>query len=97
MEIRAKIEFYCVFVDRGLVKDPVTRREEGATRTRMAPQIMTLFTGSFEIPFSPHSIPMKVSWLSFQIVRRLVVASLPPPLDCLVSRLSSIIIIVFSG
>lgn len=31
---------------------------------------MTLFTGFLEIPFSPYSIPMKVSWLSFQIVRR---------------------------
>lgn len=79
------------------MKDPVTRREEGATRTRMAPRIMTLFTGSLEIPFRPYSIPMKVSWLSFQVVRRLVVASSPPPLDCLVFRLSSIIIIVFSG
>lgn len=79
------------------MKDPVTRREEGATRTRMAPRIMTLFTGSLEIPFRPYSIPMKVSWLSFQDVRRLVVASSPPPFDCLVSRLSSIIIIVFSG
>lgn len=79
------------------MKDSVTRPEEGATRTRMAPRIMTLFTGSLEIPFRPYSIPMKVSWLSFQVVRRLVVASSPPPFDCLVSRLSSIIIIVFSG
>lgn len=79
------------------MKDSVTRPEEGATRTRMAPRIMTLFTGSLEIPFRPYSIPMKVSWLSFQVVRRLVVASSPPPLDCLVSRLSSIISIVFSG
>lgn len=50
------------------MKDPVTRREEGATRTRMAPRIMTLFTGSLEIPFRPYSIPMKVSWLSLSVV-----------------------------